>query len=118
MSPSWRRWGSVTGLLCPLRSDSARNRIEVSGDRRSWAISTTSSSPLGPVRLDFKSSDSAADPGACQRSSTAVAVICRSPLASRFLGHAAAGYHGFLRRRLALDDPAGAGAALEPVPSH
>src|SRR2546427_4521776 len=119
MSPSWRRWEAVTGLLCPLRSDSARNRIDVSGDRRSWAISTTSSSPLGPARLDAKSSDSAADPGSCQRSSTAVAVICVFPLASCFLRHAAAGQHGFLgRRRLALDDPARAGTALEPVPSH
>src|SRR5437879_8976410 len=75
MRPSWRRWASLIGLLCPLRSDSARNRIEVSGDRRSCAISTTSSSPLGPARLDAKSSGSAADPGACHWRSTTVAVI-------------------------------------------
>src|SRR2546422_732614 len=118
MSPSWRRWGSVTGLPCPFRSDSARNRIEVSGDRRSCAISTTSSSPSGPARLDAKSSDSAVDPESCQRRSTVVAVICRFPLASCFHRHAAGGHHSLLRRRLALDHPARAGTALEPVPSH
>src|SRR2546426_3579034 len=100
MSPSWRRWGSVTGLPCPFRSDSARNRIEVSGDRRSCAISTTSSSPSGPARLDAKSSDSAVDPESCQRRSTAVAVICRFPLASCFLRHAAGGHQDRKSTRL------------------
>src|SRR2546425_3769482 len=118
MRPSWRRWASLIGLLCPFRSASARNRIEVSGDRRSWAISTTSSSPLGPARFDAKSSDSAAGPEACHCRSTAVAVICWFSLALCFLGRAARWHHSLLRRRLSLDHPARAGAALQPVTPH
>ena len=50
MRPSWR---SCTGFTGPLRarcSVSARKRMDVSGDRRSCATSTTSSSPSGPER--------------------------------------------------------------------
>src|SRR5438309_9721931 len=53
MSPSWRRWLSVTGPFSAFCSDSARNRIAVSGERRSCAISTTSSGPFGPEPQDL-----------------------------------------------------------------
>ena len=60
MRPSWR---SCTGLTAPLRARcrvSARNRIEVSGERRSCATSTTSSRPSGPDSRSAKCCDQSA----------------------------------------------------------
>ena len=48
ISSSCRRCTSLTEPVCPSWSVSARKMIDVSGERRSCAISTTSSSPSGP----------------------------------------------------------------------
>src|SRR3989442_13000981 len=55
MRASWRRCISFTVPLCPRCSVSARNRMEVSGERRSCAMSTTISSPFAPASRDVKS---------------------------------------------------------------
>src|SRR2546426_1705659 len=125
MSPSARRCASFTGPFSPRCRRSARKRIDVSGDRRSCAISTTRSSPLGPLRQDARLSGSgsgrAAAAACVARQSTwraaVIRMLCPLPVAAGAL-HRCAGFR--LRRRLglALHHPAGRWAALQSVPFH
>src|SRR5258707_11808172 len=106
--------------------------MDVSGDRRSCAISTTSSSPVGPLRQEARFSGSrsgcrvagdraGSETGRASHSSVmAVLAVISRPTGAGHGGYAGLGEFGVHWRRadFALDDPAGGGAALEPVPLH
>src|SRR2546425_2998899 len=124
MRPSARRWASLTGPLCPRCSASVRNRIDVNGERRSCAISTTRSRPLGPPRQDARSCGSGSGwgsgaAGGAGHSSTAAVfapILCLPAVVQR-LRIRVVGWCVH-RRGLALDDPPRRPAALQPPALH